>query len=161
MSAALTGASFPLRFVERVDNERKEIIFRARPLADIDLSELDTWIQTRYIRMARLAARDLPFEERQLEVDLAQRHAATLSAFSGPGARMIATVEGMAQLCYQMIYRNHPEITIDRLKLLMINPENVREANEIFKEANINNAVNKSAKPKTGDNLKKTRRRTK
>lgn len=154
MSAAITGATFPLEFYEDINGERVKITFRASPLADIDLVELDIWVQSRYIRTARIAARDLPQEERDREIDIAQQRASTMSAFSGQGARMIATIDGMSQVVLQSVRRNHPDITAERLRYLLTNPANLAEANDIFHRANAGQAVKKTA----GAKSKKARR---
>lgn len=135
-NASITAASLPLEFVETVDGKTRKVYLQMSPLSDVDISELDLWVQTRYIRMARQAAADLPQEKQGAEIEIAQRTAAGLSAFSGAGARMIASVNGMARVVWQSIHAKHPEVSEERIKFLLFNPANLSEANAAFKAAN-------------------------
>lgn len=135
---AVTGAAFPLDFYEEKDGRKIKVSLRANALSDVDIAEMDIWVQTRYITMARRAAKELDAEERREEIDIAQRRAAMLTAFSGEGARLIGgTVEGMTRLCWQMVHTNHPDITEERLRHLLLNPMNLQMASQVFHQANV------------------------
>jgi len=128
--ASLTGASAPL---EIGDHE-----YQASPLTDKDISELDAWIQADYVKVARASLDENSTKaEREETLAIAMRQAAGLSWMSGTGAKMIATVKGMARLTWQMIHRNHPKVTVAQLQSELFNPENLANAKRIFDKLNL------------------------
>lgn len=135
----LTAASHPFPLFER--NEKGKIVertFNATPLDDVKISELDNWVQARYIATARASLSDsATTKEREETLNIAMRTAVELSAFSGLGARMLSTADGMARLVLAMISEKHPNVTFEQLRKLMFSPDNIREANRIFKRLNL------------------------
>ena len=157
---AITGAAHPLQFIEVVAGMRNVVNLEMSPLTDRDISELDLWVQTRYIRMARAAAADIPQDQQEREIEVAQRTAAGLTAFSGSGANMIATVDGMARVVWQSIRARHHDVTEERIKKLLFNPDNLAEANARFKAANIADApIEKKARTPLTERQRKALRR--
>lgn len=125
----ITMSTFPLHLGDKV--------FNASPLSDKDLAEMDSWVQAKTIRIAResLPSNASP-AEREETLTIALRLAQTLTAWSGTGAKMIASVEGMTRLVWQSCKRNHPELTEDCLREYMFDPDNIRETQRVFKKLN-------------------------
>lgn len=146
----ITAAARPLELYETVDGITRKVSLQMLPLSDCDISELDLWVQTKYIRMARAAAADIPVEQRNNEIEIAQRTAAGMSAFTGAGARMIASVDGMARVVWQSTHKRHPDITEARIRELLFNPTNMDEANAVFAAANFQQPPDKKPGEKRG-----------
>jgi hypothetical protein len=149
-SHAVTGAALPLELYEDIVQNgvptRVKHSFQMTALSDVDLSEIDLWLQTRYIRVCRMAAEGLPPDKYREEIDIAQRRAVSLTAFSGEGARHIATLDGWVRLTWQSIKRHHPDVSQERIRHLLLNDANLKEATHLFNMANVSGAV--TTKPK-------------
>lgn len=147
----LTAAAYPIWL-------GKEQFF-ASPLSDMAISELNNWVRGFYINNARQAAGT--DEERKEITAIAIRDASTLFAFTGQGAKITATVEGMTQLVWQMLKPNHAGLTALQLQHHLLEPSNVREVNRVFTLQNITPAITGKkggARPKTRRAVKKNRR---
>jgi hypothetical protein len=166
----VAAASYPLEFLEEytdtIDGGKTKtrlLRLQMKPLSDKDISEMDLWVRVRYIRTAREAAEGLTPDRYEQELRIAQMTAIQLSAFSGMGGKMIATVDGMARVIWQGIKDNHPEITEHRIRALMFSQRNLKEANAAFKMVNFSPAVTSEKGEKRGrtpqaDNLRKRRK---
>jgi hypothetical protein len=165
----VAAASYPLEFLEEytdtIDGGKTKtrlLRLQMKPLSDKDISEMDLWVRVRYIRTAREAAEGLTPDRYEQELRIAQMTAIQLSAFSGMGGKMIATVDGMARVIWQGIKDNHPEITEHRIRALMFSQRNLKEANAAFKMVNFSPAVTsekgekKGAHSTSGQSKKKT-----
>lgn len=143
MQEHLTAAAYPLKLGTNT--------YRAEPLNDQDISELDNYVRKCYLDTAKLAINsDTSKEDRQEIMDVAIRTAATLSAFTGTGARIIATIDGWARMVWQMIHRNHPTVTYEQLRKEMLNPANIQEANGVFRKTNMPETVVKKPAKNAG-----------
>lgn len=138
----LAAASYPLRLGKQT--------FAATRLDDTDIAELDNWVRNQYIQTVRNSlAATASVAERKESLDIAYQTAATLSAFTGLGAKILATVDGMTRLCWQSIHRHHPNETELTLRKHLLEPTNVEEMNRVFKTLNM--PATKKPKPvKTG-----------
>ena len=110
-----------------------ELLIHLRPLTDRDISELDEWVRAQYLKTVRESLRDADDDERAKEMTAASLTALGLSWMSGPGASMIATVDGMAKLVHQSV---EEDISYESLRKLMFSAENVNESRRVFREAN-------------------------
>ena len=112
---------------------------RCSPLTDRDMCELDKWLQHRIIQMARdslsAGATEL---ERADTMDAAVRQASTASWLSPSGAKLMANPDGMSRIIWQMAHRNHPGLTHERVReMMMADPRsNIEEANRLFEKLN-------------------------
>lgn len=122
----LTGASYPLRLGDKT--------FYVCPLSDKDITELTNWVRGNYINSAKQANDDSVTR-------IAIEQASTLFAFTGQGAKILATVEGMSKLVQVMARKNHPELTESELMQLILDDTNRREVNRVFKLQNITPAT--------------------
>jgi hypothetical protein len=137
---ALTGASYPLRLGNR------DLMFS--PLNDVDISELDLWIQARYMRIARESLKQCSAAEREETLSIALRVSAGMSAFSGPGARMLTGIDGMTRLVWQCCRKQSPDLTELELRRILfdpttrdVSPKLREQINEAFRAVNTRPAV--------------------
>lgn len=149
---AATAASAPLTFADGTT-------YQMSPLSDKDIAELDAWVQSRIICMAR---ESLPEGATQSERDetlrVAMQTASSITWMSGQGAKLLATVPGWTRLVWQTIKRNHPDVTEEELSEHMFSPENIREVNRVFTEQNV---VKDPAKKNSPKKTRKGRKRKK
>jgi hypothetical protein len=152
--------------IDTLDPDKAKQVFSAEdgrlsPLDDRDLSELDLWLQARFINMAREAAKGLPQDQREAEVTQAQITASSLTWMSGQGAKLMATVDGMARIVWQGAKHNHPDLSYEECRAKMFDPTNVEAANDLFAKLNVVGG-DKGGVPKKPDlraRLRKSRRR--
>lgn len=122
----LTAASYPLHLGDKT--------FYVCPLSDKDITELTNWVRGHYINSAKQAN-----DENVLRIAIEQ--ASTLFAFTGQGAKILATVEGMSKLVQVMARKNHTQLTESELMQLILDDTNRREVNRVFKLQNITPAT--------------------
>lgn len=146
---AATAASAPLTFADGTT-------YQMSPLSDKDIAELDAWVQSRIICMARESLpKDATQSERDETLRIAMQTASSVTWMSGQGAKLLATVQGWTRLVWQTIKRNHPDVTEEELSAHMFSPENVREVNRVFTEQNV---VKDPAKKKTRKGRKRKKK---
>lgn len=133
----LNGASVPLILISR---ENKEVELLISALTDKDMTELDEWVRSEYIKNARLSLpANASTEERNETLALAFNQAFGLTFISGLGARMMGTVDGVARLIWQGCLKAQPNITFEFVKSLMFDAKNVKASNDGWKNLNIPN----------------------
>lgn len=124
-----TAASDPLVLGDRE--------FQMSPLTDKDIAELDSWIQSRCIEIARNSLPpDASQELRNETIQSAIEVAMSMTWLSGRGAKILATVQGMTRLVWVSIRKNHPDVTPAQLQAYMLDPENIQKANLAFSRLN-------------------------
>ena len=144
--AKITAATTPLYLFDKT-GERKE--FRMSPLVDKDIAEIDEWLQARVIENACNAAANLSPEDAKEIKQIAVQESVTISFLSAQGAKILATVPGMARIAWQSLHKNHPEISVDELAMMLLNPKNVNNLNERF--TRLNTGRKKRNPPKPGN----------
>jgi len=94
--------------------------YRMSPLQDRDVAELDNWLRSRIIRMARdsLAA-DEPEDMKRITMEAAIRFAQGLTWISGEGAQVMDTIDGISRIVWQGVYHNHPEVSYEEVRRSM------------------------------------------
>lgn len=108
-------------------------LYRMSPLNDVDIAELDNWLKARVIRMARESlSPDADEADRRLTVESAIAYATTLTWMSGQGAKLMATLDGMAQIIWQSIKRHHPNVTPAEIRSKLLDPRSMEEAETAF-----------------------------
>lgn len=168
----ITGSSVAITFTERVttlDKSTGEEIATGQlvtydlsmaPLTDADISELDSWLRSQFIRMVRNSLEEsMSDRDKELELAGARRQAAGLMFVTGDGARAMASVDGMARVVWQGIRKNHPEITLEKLRKLLFSPENMEAANDSWEEANLPASPTKKKHSKANPEKKKRAKR--
>lgn len=108
-------------------------------LTDLDIMELDAWVQSRIIENAMIAARNPFFSEQERDkiYAVACRESIGVTWYSNAGARVISTTAGIARLLYQSLKGKYPEVThLQVAKWLHNNADRAREAQRLFDRAN-------------------------
>lgn len=127
------------------------LILRMKPFTDSDISELDNWLRALVIRTARESLPDdASQEDRLTTIEAATRAAMGMSWMSGQGARMMATLDGLAQLVWQSVHHHHPTVTPADIRKELLDPDTIEEARLTLKRVN-------EAKS-SGNSQKKTRK---
>lgn len=149
---AATAAAAPLKFADGT-------VYQMSPLTDKDIAELDAWVQSRIIEMARASlSKDATQIERDETLRIAMQTAVNVTWLSGQGAKILATVPGWTRLVWQAIKKNHPGVTEADVSAHMFSAENVREVNRVFTEQNVVKTPAKKKKTRKGRKRKKGRR---
>lgn len=140
--SATTGAASPLTLGDRE--------FRMSQLNDRDISELDEWVQDRIVAVAERSIMRQKLTPSEVERRLAIAYSAAAGAtwMSGDGARMIATVDGIARLLWQSIHHNHPDVSYEDLRRLVYEERNsIPRIKAKFKHANGLEVEKKGSEP--------------
>lgn len=107
--------------------------FQLSPLDDNSHESLDEWVRERYVEQTTKFIKALTSkEDKELALNVAYSKASELTWLSSYGAKMIGTVDGMAQLLYELARKNHPEVTQKTMRELMLDPNNVAKVNAKF-----------------------------
>jgi len=122
-------------------------LFQMSPMTDEDHGIMDRWIQSRHVSMAReTLPADAPDKQRELTERVALSQASTMTFMSGAGVLLMKTAEGAAMLFWCGIRRNHPDMTPEDVRALLMQPGNL---NKIQAEWNrINNEMSPPSKKK-------------
>lgn len=126
-------------------NENISYEFLMSPLSDKDISELDLWIQNRYINESLAAIT----EPTQADSERINKIASQLSATSSVGAKMMDCTDGFARVLWQSIHKNHPGITYAELVPLGESVFNRVQINQ--KLSSLNNAESRILPKKEKD----------
>lgn len=119
------------------DKDGKKVELRMTAFSDVEIAELDEWVRNKYITIARDSIPpDATQSERDETLRIAFNGASTLTWMSGQGARMMASVDGMAQIVWMGCRAQHKDVSVSQLRALMFNPVNIRESNRKFRELN-------------------------
>ena len=105
--------------------EPEEFVYS--PLSLDDIEDLDSWVRKRHIDLAKPHGADV--------VAIALQQATTMTFMSGVGAKLLATVEGMAYLCWLSLSKKHPEVSITESRKWMQDSRNISNVREAFTEA--------------------------
>lgn len=123
--------------------------FRMSPLTNQDLGELQQYLVSRIMQEARASLPpDATDKQRQITEEAALRYTQGLSWMSGDGARKMADVTGMTRILWQGLKHNHPDITVEEVHTLLLDPATLEDARRDI------DRLNMPASPK------KARRRT-
>lgn len=134
--AEITGSPYPL--------ELGGTEYLVSPLTDGDISELDNWLQARYISRIRESlaqqydgAENIPDAEYTRAMTLAGKEALGISWMSGEGARLMASVDGISRVLWQMIKRRQPDVTHAFIREQCYSPVTAKLAGELFQKLNL------------------------
>ena len=129
--AKLTAAASKIDFADGTS-------YLMSPLTDRDISELDEWLQVRYIQLAVSSLGPKATLEERNEVRLqAAEAASSLTWLSGRGASVMASIDGVTRMLWQSIKREHPTVTEQELRKHMYAPENIAAVRDRFERLNI------------------------
>lgn len=100
---------------------------------DRDFTELNEWIRSRYIKLARMSGIGLSRVDRDELLSVAIRTAMRVRWSDDDGLSVINTPEGIAKICYMMISAAVP---YENLCEMMNDPDNVNETIRLFDHFN-------------------------
>lgn len=151
----VTGAATPLTLKDGTT-------LRFTPLTDKDTEEIDEWLRSRIIEMARgtfTASTSAADRAELLAVAMKQATKTTYTTFDG--IEMLATIPGITFICWLSVRRDHPEITIADLRKHFTDDEsgthNVALTNDAFNHVNF--SAGKTPKKARRARVKKSRNR--
>jgi len=144
----ITAASVPIKMKDGTE-------YRFSPLTDKAIDEMENWVKSRIIQIARDSFdENIKPEDKEQLLSIALRQASEVSILSPRSAAMIATLPGMLHLCWLSLCREHPNLVEDDLRRHMMDPENIEIINEAFEMVN-NNPFDKN---NNGQQVKKNRK---
>ena len=151
-------AQSPLPLTLWNGDKQKDYVF-AR-LTDQDIGLLDAWVRKRFVQTVRASFDDtMSREEKHMELQIAHERAATLDWLSPHGARLSASVEGMAYLSWVALHKNHPEVTLEEMRSMMVDERNIDAVSEALEESR--KLAPFHGAPKTGQTTKAPKQRSK
>lgn len=149
--ADVTGASFPITLGGAE--------YHMSPLSDIDIEELNNWLRSRFIQMARDS---LPENASQQQVDdtlrVAMQTAHDMSWMTGAGAKQMSHPDGIARLLWQSLRKRHPDLTHAQVRALIVSPATIASVMATFDHVNFSDAMRRTTP--SGSPKAKGRRRT-
>ena len=127
--AQITAASFPFKLGKKT--------YRLSPLTDADIGELDNWLRARTIRMVTDSLDGQAPDIRRELMHEAIVTASSITWLSDEGLKMMGTLDGMAQLVWQMARGNHPDATPQDVRKELGDPANLDQARAAFRLLNV------------------------
>lgn len=121
----------------RIKNELKlgDKTYFITKLTDLDMQELDLYVKKQFVQSVYdTLPESLSAEERQFAIQQAQITAAGLTFMSGQGVKIMASVPGMTRLTWQLLHKEHPDLTIEELHDVLLDPANIEKVNASFAE---------------------------
>ena len=121
-----------------LDDSGKSHEFTLRALEDQQYDTIDAWLRSEYMKAVRASIREDPSvtsQEYEFEIKAAQSVATGLTLLSGEGARQMSTPKGLAKLIYE--HCQEIDISLDELRSMMFNLENVEQVNNALMELNL------------------------
>lgn len=111
---------------------------RMSPLQDRDYDELSNWLRAKMIAAARVGLTpDMDPEERRELLGAAVDNASR-AQFGDPKCMdYFRSPDGFARMCWQGFQHNHPTLTVEKLKeLLLKDQDGLTECSRVFVELN-------------------------
>ena len=111
-SHELTGAACPMTL--RIGDEDKE--FQASPFSDKDYDELNLWVQSQVVTIARRALNvqlddeEISSQQYNDEMGIAYVASSGVSLYTPQGSAIISTPQGIARIAWQMLKKRHPDL---------------------------------------------------
>lgn len=146
---SITAAAVPAAFI--VDGEEKE--FWLSPLTDKEIDEVDMWLQTRYIDIARRSLENCSAAERTETLAIAMQEANSISMLNAQGIAILATITGMTEVAFVSLRKRQPNILKEDVRKWLGINENLMRLNSAFSKANDVGAIHE----KNGKSKKKSR----
>lgn len=104
-------------------------------LNDRDISDLTEWVRAQFIRTARTSLEGVTDSALRKEtLELAMSKAAKMQWMFGEGASMMATPDGLARIIWQAAKQEHPDLSYDYVRSLMMKPGAVDTVRESLKQ---------------------------
>jgi hypothetical protein len=118
------------------------------PLTDKDIAELDNWLQSRVVEIAvRAIPQNAPAALREELLTIALKHATSMSWMTGEGAKQMGTIDGVSRVLWQSLKKEHPDITHDAVRSMMLDPRTIQYALVKFKDLNFGHIKDRKNPP--------------
>lgn len=113
------------------------------PLDDRDIEELNNWLRSTVISMARQSLTpSMTRAEREEILDSAMRTARRMSWMSEDARSVMSTIDGVTRVMWQGMRKRHPNLRHEDLRAALLRDENnILALNKIFKEINTGAAL--------------------
>jgi hypothetical protein len=98
------------------------------PLRDVDYGTFQAFIQDRIIEIAARQIGKLPPAAADALLDKAMKLAARVTASSPEAFAAMNTVDGAAMLTWLGLRGNHPDMTFEQVRTLLLDPKTMEEA---------------------------------
>lgn len=105
---------------------------KARCPEDKDYTELNEWVKSRFIVLAREACKSLPPIDRREMLDIAIRAVMGVTWISEDGQRIVNSTDGIAYIAYVMLRDQNPDITYEWLQEACSREYNIEEVGRVF-----------------------------
>ena len=126
----ITGAAAPLILADGTQ-------LRFSPLTDRDTEEIDEWLGARIINTARNSFTPSTSQaERDELLAVAMRQAVKTTFATQAGVELLATIPGMAFVCWLSLRKEQPHLTVPKVMELLVNAENLDRAKDVFRHVN-------------------------
>lgn len=144
----LNRTRVPLYLVDENGRDRE---YQTRPLSDGDMDEINAWLRSEYLRRIEEGLKGVQNPKvADLMLDRALSTVTTIDFLdNGPGSKMVGTVDGLSRLLWQSMREDHPELTHERLKLILMQPENVKRGQRHWIQTNL--GAGREAKKPAGE----------
>jgi len=98
--------------------------YRIAPLEDHQIDEVNNWLRTRLLNIARESLKGVADQDvRDETLGAALREASKLDFMTGRGFKELVNRNGISQLLFQSLRREHPTLTLDNASLLLTDLE--------------------------------------
>lgn len=129
MASSISGAGFPITLGGKQ--------YLMSPFSDRDIDEMDNWIRSSVIEMARASLSPAATKaEREETIGCAIREARQLSFLSPEGAKMAASIDGIARVVWIACRKNHPEVKFEEIRAHITNAETIDYLMQVWDEQN-------------------------
>lgn len=136
--AHVTAGKFPIHLGDKV--------LLLTPLTDKDIEEINNWFRAEFVKIARMSFDDSMTQDERAEVlQCAMREARESHWMSASGERVIKTPEGMARVLWQSFKKEHPSLTVEEVRELIMTPGNLEMALTVWREVNVPESSGKAA----------------
>jgi len=126
----VTGAPTVIRF-----NDGKEYLFR--PLTDKDFDTLDEWLQSKYVENGMKAIPDeWPEEKQNAVINSIVKASLTITFLTPGGLQLLSTLQGMTFIAWLSMRKEQPDLTLDKVRELLIMEKNLKLVNQSFMKVN-------------------------
>jgi len=148
-NSSLSGATYPLIISGRE--------FAASPFTDKDYDELDNYIQSKLIGIAKKQLSSFYGTERAEFLQAAIKAAASSGWGTQEGAKIISTTEGAARLGWQMV-RAKSKISFEEFYVLVVQQEhiqaNIQEIDIVYGQLNFKAEEETDSKEESAEKTK-------
>ncbi len=123
----------------------RDVEYRIAPLEDHQIDEVNNWLRSRMIKIASESLKGVTDQEQRDEVlGAAIREASKLDFMTGRGFRELVNRNGISQLLWQSLRREHPTVLLENAKQLLSTDDGKLDQNAVtlfakmFADMNIN-----------------------